>query len=246
MKSVAGRLLKILSSSKRSRQPGLLIAHDSMGKLISVDDAERGFACGLVCPVCGKPMSAKQGDVMEWHFAHQPGEHCNRSSWVAVQGRALLASWLQPGCDLRLPHKKRYGELSRPYTVTSVEEDSLFRDKIAVKVTMSGKDREADLTVLLEPAFERSMGIRPSSMAIRVQVPLITNLDSDEARQAFLSSWRREWLYISEDHLPPSRDPQRDRWRQEVMESRGMRGGADAAQDRRWENFWRREPRRNR
>jgi len=229
VEKAVGRLLEILSSSERRRQRGLLIAHDAVGRFVSVDDAARVFACGLVCPVCGQPMSAKQGDVIEWHFAHRPGDHCNSEKWVTVQGRAVLASWLQPGSELRLPSMSTFGKLSRSVTVIGVEEDKLFPDEIAVKVTALGKNGDGELLVFLKPVFQRSKHIRSMIMAMQIDVPLIANAVPDEAHKAFLSSWRREWLYISKDHRPPSSDPQRDRWRQRVIESRNV--GSSAARN---------------
>ncbi len=39
-----------------------------------VDEVERGAACGCVCPVCRSPLVAKQGDVRDWHFAHEANQ----------------------------------------------------------------------------------------------------------------------------------------------------------------------------
>lgn len=46
------------------------------GRLVSVDEVERGAACGCVCPSCGEPVIAKQGECRVYHFAHDGGRAC--------------------------------------------------------------------------------------------------------------------------------------------------------------------------
>lgn len=44
------------------------------GKVININELnqnERGLKCRCVCSVCGEPLSAKLGDIREWHFAHK-------------------------------------------------------------------------------------------------------------------------------------------------------------------------------
>lgn len=49
----------------------LFAAVDAQGEIRFVGDVPRGAACGCFCPVCNSPLVAKQGEVNEWHFAHE-------------------------------------------------------------------------------------------------------------------------------------------------------------------------------
>lgn len=49
--------------------------HAPSGAIIHVSDAANGAACDCICPGCDRPLIAKQGDRLEWHFAHE-GDAC--------------------------------------------------------------------------------------------------------------------------------------------------------------------------
>ena len=40
------------------------------GKIVSVDEVEKGLACNCICPHCGATLEAKKGKVNVHHFAH--------------------------------------------------------------------------------------------------------------------------------------------------------------------------------
>lgn len=42
--------------------------------LLFIGSALSGAQCGCVCPTCGSPLVAKQGDINAWHFAHEAGQ----------------------------------------------------------------------------------------------------------------------------------------------------------------------------
>jgi hypothetical protein len=46
------------------------------GKLLSIEEAERGLACGCICPACRAPLVAKKGAKHAHHFAHYRGQSC--------------------------------------------------------------------------------------------------------------------------------------------------------------------------
>lgn len=51
-------------------------ALNNQGVTVHVNDVARGAACDCICPACGAPVIARQGDVRGWHFAHQAGADC--------------------------------------------------------------------------------------------------------------------------------------------------------------------------
>lgn len=56
--------------------PNLLIALHKSGIMIDVADADNGLSCECTCASCGDRLMAKQGDVKQWHFAHESGADC--------------------------------------------------------------------------------------------------------------------------------------------------------------------------
>ncbi len=46
------------------------------GRVLHISEAERGAACGCICPGCGKPLVARKGSEVEHHFAHADGDEC--------------------------------------------------------------------------------------------------------------------------------------------------------------------------
>jgi len=52
----------------------LFAALDSAGVVRFVSEVERGAACGCFCPVCASPLVARQGQLKEWHFAHEASQ----------------------------------------------------------------------------------------------------------------------------------------------------------------------------
>lgn len=60
--------------SRRVRMVKLFSALDIYDAICFVDEVERGAACGCLCPVCRSPLIAKQGDVRDWHFAHEANQ----------------------------------------------------------------------------------------------------------------------------------------------------------------------------
>jgi hypothetical protein len=68
-------------------QGGLLVAELGDGRLLHIDDARSGLACGCTCPGCGRAMVAKKGHVQTHHFAHhaqQDGRTCISAGETAL------------------------------------------------------------------------------------------------------------------------------------------------------------------
>lgn len=58
-------------------------------ELVHIDDAENGLACNCICPVCRRPLLAKQGEKLAHHFAHEADDvTCNPSPESLVHSYA--------------------------------------------------------------------------------------------------------------------------------------------------------------
>lgn len=70
--------------------------HVGRGELVDVAAVPRGRNCGCICPSCKARLSARQGEVNAWHFAHdsdatqsRPISTCDYSAWVSIRQMAL-------------------------------------------------------------------------------------------------------------------------------------------------------------
>jgi len=54
------------------------------GRVKSIEDVSRGLSCECYCPSCGEVVIARQGEVREWHFAHESGSECEGAAESAL------------------------------------------------------------------------------------------------------------------------------------------------------------------
>ena len=66
----------------------LLIAEHSSGRMIDIADSKNGLSCDCTCLGCGERLVAKQGQINEWHFAHESGANCTCSLESALHKAA--------------------------------------------------------------------------------------------------------------------------------------------------------------
>lgn len=99
-------------------------AMDKDGRIRSVDEVARGAACDCVCPSCGAPLLARQGEIREWHFAHTNEADCGSGAESALHLAAkqlikdsggLSAPAFTVDKHVRLPDgRKGHGSATRP------------------------------------------------------------------------------------------------------------------------------------
>lgn len=56
----------------------------SNGRLVHVDEVQRGLACECVCPGCGAQLVARKGEKKQHHFAHAGGADCAGARMTAL------------------------------------------------------------------------------------------------------------------------------------------------------------------
>lgn len=44
--------------------------------MVDPSEVTKGDSCGCICPGCHEKLVAKQGEIIEWHFAHKAGADC--------------------------------------------------------------------------------------------------------------------------------------------------------------------------
>lgn len=62
----------------------LTYGKDSNGRLVHVDEVQRGLACECVCPGCGAQLVARKGERKQHHFAHANGADCAGARMTAL------------------------------------------------------------------------------------------------------------------------------------------------------------------
>lgn len=91
----------------RGRRMGRLpfaVAED--GSHVLVHEVERGLACGCSCPECAKPVLARQGEHIRWHFAHSTPSRCTGESALhAALVRQVAETCRVRGFDVRTEHE---------------------------------------------------------------------------------------------------------------------------------------------
>lgn len=82
----------------------LFAAVDAGGNVRFAGEVPRGIACGCFCPVCASPLVARQGEQLQWHFAHQPGQERPECLVGAINlMHRIGADVLREGGVLKLP-----------------------------------------------------------------------------------------------------------------------------------------------
>jgi hypothetical protein len=128
------------------------------GRVVSVNEVERGQACGCTCPACRRPLIARQGEVRVWHFAHATGADCEGGAESALHLAAKTAieragGITLPGLSVKrtltLPDGRRgTGEASIPETtwIDFIPDDrwSVLPDR-GDKRAILGNPRSSDL-----------------------------------------------------------------------------------------------------
>lgn len=79
----------------------IFAARTANGESRFIGEVGRGSACACFCIVCGSPLIAKQGEELEWHFAHEAGNErpecpagaMNLLRRLALEELQKLTSW---------------------------------------------------------------------------------------------------------------------------------------------------------
>ena len=101
-------------------------------QIVDVGSVKRGDACGCVCLSCSAPLTARQGRIKEWHFAHRSldihedvRKECDYSLEYSI--RQMIRQQLNSGMKIKVP------ELYEPLTAFS--QDSYESANFGYRVT---------------------------------------------------------------------------------------------------------------
>lgn len=134
------------------------------GEIIHISEAKNGLKCDCICPACGGTLIAKQGKIVEHHFAHASGDECRYAVETAihlaakniltVRKEVVLPAIKIPSIFTRHHSKSYMDELSpdlapqRRYSICSVAVEqrlgSIIPDLI---VRINGRELLVEVTV---------------------------------------------------------------------------------------------------
>lgn len=97
----------------------LVFGRNPTGKIVHVNDVERGAACNAKCPACDKPLIARQGEILAWHFAHADGAACAGAMLAGFAG--FIAQKISEGSGVMLPARTLpWGRTERPLSAAQL------------------------------------------------------------------------------------------------------------------------------
>ena len=125
------------------------------GEITHISEAENGLKCVCVCPTCDGALIAKQGKVVEHHFAHASGAECQHAVETALHlaAKEILAvrrEFVLPAVEIHIPHTSRRIPIAphRRYLIESVAVErklgSIIPDLI---VKINGRELLVEVTV---------------------------------------------------------------------------------------------------
>lgn len=168
------------------------------GKLVFIDEVDRGLECGCFCPHCGGKLIAKKGEVNLHHFAHYQVENCGKGaeSVLHLLGKQVL---LEEQC-IRLPN----GSSIELLTSVEVERRRLgYVADIGAVIVDTGEDIDLEIKVTHGIGTAKLAKVLANKVKM-VEVDLSGLLGSgtltkEKVRQAVLTDAPRVW--VCESHF---------------------------------------------
>ncbi|MXW91230.1 MAG: hypothetical protein F4114_16150 [Rhodospirillaceae bacterium] len=125
------------------------------GETTHISEAENGLRCACTCPTCGGALVAKQGKVVEHHFAHASGDECQHAvetalHLVAKDLLALRKEIVLPAVEIHSRYTSRRTAIApeRRYFIGSVAVERKLGSIIPdVIVQINGRELLVEVTV---------------------------------------------------------------------------------------------------
>ena len=130
------------------------------GEITNIFEARNGLKCACTCPACGGALIAKQGKILEHHFAHAGGDECQHAVETALHlaAKNILAvrkELVLPA--IKIPSRYTRSYMSSPPSMYQVLRESRsdgFQQRRAIIQGLMG----SDMVVLMDPLRNHSLG----------------------------------------------------------------------------------------
>lgn len=190
----------------------LVFGRDASGDIVHISDVARGAACKATCPACDKPLIARQGDILAWHFAHADGAACAGAMLAGFAG--FIAQKISDGSGVMLPARvMRWGRMERPLSAAQLHrfhqtrvEEPLEAGGLLVLCENDGDQRALAIHLDLgqrrrpDPCVARKAGLSVLSIDLRellreIEDPDTATLPEHALVARALISAPRQWLF---------------------------------------------------
>ena len=125
------------------------------GETTHISEAENGLKCACICPTCGGALIAKQGKIVEHHFAHVSGDECQHAVETALHlaAKDILAvrkEFVLPAVEIHSRYTSRRTAIApqQRYSIESVAVERKLGSIIPdVIVRINGRELLVEVTV---------------------------------------------------------------------------------------------------
>ncbi|ENM5835025.1 hypothetical protein NTH44_003116 [Vibrio metoecus] len=133
---------------------------NSTGAIVSIADeinVKRGNYCDCRCLSCGTPVTARRGDVYQWHFSHRTDENTTATDckYSPVTAIALILRQMLP---------KLSGLVIENVVLNEIRWEIDVR-KAGTTVDLSGIDDALGIAVAIEVPFANGVGLDIDTLA---------------------------------------------------------------------------------
>lgn len=171
------------------------------GKTVSINEVERGLACGCVCPFCRAKLIARKGEINRHHFAHQSKGSCgynflyslylSAEKMLKKEGYIQLQNYSKPS-------------VSTPFEFKGVKVERERKPRF----TISRGERTLEIifystTAEYNRAKRQMCNLNQSAIAIDVTDITYENAEEELRKRLLKSSNYQSWLYNSRKKVKP-------------------------------------------
>ena len=176
------------------------------GKIVGIDEVEKGLACNCVCPNCGAVLEARKGKIRVHHFKHHDAQEtmaCYEDAFRVATKKAFSEAGEINLPINRLNEKNEVVNEVFPFKYSSVEIlNSVKRSGNGLEILVELKnEKDVPLDVLICTCNKSRKNLenetfRDNISRIRVNLSNVQALTFDEFCR-FLSSdiQSKEWIY---------------------------------------------------
>ncbi|MCR9961504.1 phosphatidylinositol kinase [Vibrio alginolyticus] len=162
---------------------------DKTGKIIGIQEAERGDKCDCRCLSCATPVTARQADVNQWHFAHRVNETTTASECEFSPVTAIALVIRQ-----QLPHLQTFDLDEWSFNDVCWQFD-VPRDGIVFDAYT--QDPNSKRKVVFDIPFANDKGL--DSELVPDDIDIVLSVDTHAIARALYSSDRKPELLSAEE-----------------------------------------------
>jgi hypothetical protein len=161
--------------------------HVPTQRMVTVREVANGRDCNCVCIACGTRLQARQGEIRNWHFAHDSEIQCQGAAEAAIHHMAKQL--ISERGAIYLPHREKSKEIHGKRKVWS----EIIRADVQHPGLHSLDDCQVEKTIV-NPAAPGST-FRPDLLAMVKGLPLAIEILNTHAVEPDKATWLKEQGY---------------------------------------------------